>query len=144
MSIKPKYFNDYKVSNISAMIRNNRQFPKICKDDFSSRLVVISGATSGIGYNTARKFAAEGASLVCINRNKEKSEALKAEIEKEFGVSCEYIIADLSDFNDIRRCAEEVLKIDKPIDLLIHNAGIHLTRRELTPCLLYTSPSPRD
>ena len=57
MSIKPKYFNDYKVSNISAMIRNNRRDPKICTDDFKGRLVVISGATSGVGYLTAKKLA---------------------------------------------------------------------------------------
>jgi NAD(P)-dependent dehydrogenase (short-subunit alcohol dehydrogenase family) len=74
-----------------------------------------------------------GARLVCINRNPEKSESLKKEIENEFGVSCKYLIADLSNFNDIRKAAEELLKIDKPIDVLVHNAGIHLTRRELTP-----------
>ncbi|MBN2862470.1 MAG: SDR family NAD(P)-dependent oxidoreductase, partial [Bacteroidales bacterium] len=63
------------------MIRNNRRYPKICTDDFRDRLVVISGATSGIGYHTARKFASHGARLICINRNEKKSEALKTEIE---------------------------------------------------------------
>jgi NAD(P)-dependent dehydrogenase (short-subunit alcohol dehydrogenase family) len=128
----PKYFREYEWSNIAAMIKNNRRDPKICTDDFKGRLVVISGATSGIGYLTARKFASRGARLVCINRNKEKSEALKAEIEKEFGVSCEYILADLSVLADVRRAAEELRNMDSPIDVLIHNAGIYLTKRELT------------
>ncbi len=110
----PKYFKEYEVSNISAMIKNNRRDPKICTDDFKDRLVVISGATSGIGYLTARKFASQGASLLCINRNEEKSAALKEEIEKEFGVSCEYILADLSVMADVRRAAEELQKIDIP------------------------------
>jgi NAD(P)-dependent dehydrogenase (short-subunit alcohol dehydrogenase family) len=128
----PKYFNDYKVSNITAMIRNNRRDPLLCKEDFKGRLVVITGATSGIGYYTARKFASRGARLVCINRNRDKSAALKAEIEKEFGVRCDYIIADLSNFNDIRRTADELVGIQRPIDVVVHNAGIYLTRRELT------------
>ena len=130
--ILPKYFEDYQWSNISAMIRNNRRDPKICTDDFRDRLVVISGATSGIGYLTARKFASQGAGLLCINRNEEKSTALKAEIEKEFGVSCEYIIADLSSLAEVKRAAEELRGIGSPVDVLIHNAGIYLTRRELT------------
>jgi len=127
-----KYFREYQWSNIAAMIRNNRRDPKICTDDFRDRLVVISGATSGIGHMTARKFASQGARLVCINRNREKSAALKSEIENEFGVSCEYILADLSVLEDVQRAAEELRNMDSSIDVLIHNAGIYLTRRELT------------
>lgn len=128
----PSYFNEYKWSNISAMIKNNRRDPKICPEDFRDRLVVISGATSGIGYLTARKFASQGARLLCINRNKKKSAALKEEIEKEFGVSCGYIIADLSVLPDVKRAAEELRQTDTPIDVLIHNAGVYLTKREMT------------
>ena len=128
----PKYFKEYQWSNIAAMIRNNRRDPSICTDDFKDRLVVLSGATSGIGYATARKFASEGARLVCINRNASKSEALKAEIERDFGVPCDYILADLSVLEDVKRAASELLRIESPIDVLIHNAGIYLTKRELT------------
>jgi len=128
-----RYFKEYQWSNITAMIKNNRRDPRICTNDFKDRLVVISGATSGIGYHTAKKFASHGANLLCINRNENKSEALKAEIEKDYGVSCEYIIADLGNLKDIFSAAEKLGKIDIPIDVLIHNAGIYLTRRELTP-----------
>jgi len=128
----PRYFKEYKWSNISAMIKNNRRDPKICTDGFKDRLVVISGATSGIGYVTTRKFASMGARLLCINRNESKSAALKEEIEKEYGVSCEYILADLSNMEDVRRAAEELRNLEAPIDVLIHNAGIYLTRKELT------------
>jgi NAD(P)-dependent dehydrogenase (short-subunit alcohol dehydrogenase family) len=127
-----KYFKEYQWSNIAAMIKNNRRNPRICPDDFRDRLVVISGATSGIGYLTARKFASQGSRLLCINRNEKKSEDLKAEIEKEFNVRCEYIIADLSNLADVRCAAEELLNIELPIDVLIHNAGVYLTKRELT------------
>ena len=129
----PKYFKEYEVSNISAMIKNNRRDPEICTENFKDRLVVISGATAGIGYLTARKFASQGANLLCINRSEEKSAALKEEIEREFGVSCEYILADMSVMADIQRAAEELQKIERPIDVLVHNAGVHRTKRELTP-----------
>jgi NAD(P)-dependent dehydrogenase (short-subunit alcohol dehydrogenase family) len=127
-----QYYKEYRWSNIFAMIRNNRLDPKICTDDFNEKLVVITGATSGIGYHTARKYAAHGASLLCINRNLQKSEALCREIESEFGVKCDYKIADLSNLQDIHQVAEELLKLNTPIDVLIHNAGIYLTKRELT------------
>jgi len=127
-----KYFREYEWSNIFAMIRNNRAEPGICLEDFKNKLVVITGATSGIGYYTARKYAAHGASLLCINRNNQKSEALCREIESEFGVQCNYLIADLSDLKDILRVSEELRSTSRPLDVIIHNAGIYLTRKELT------------
>jgi retinol dehydrogenase 13 len=128
-----KYFKEYQWSNIYAMIRNNMADPKICADDFTNKLVVITGATSGIGYQTARKYASHGANLLCINRSIQKSEALCLEIESEYGVKCDHKIADLSSLQDIHQVADDLLKLNTPIDVLIHNAGIFLTKRELTP-----------
>lgn len=128
-----QYFREYKWSNIFAMIRNNRKDPKICTNDFKDKLIVITGATSGIGYVTARKFASKGANLLCVNRNPEKSETLRLEIENRFGVKCDYMIADLSNLNDIFRVSRELVQLEIPIDVLIHNAGVYLTKRELTP-----------
>ncbi len=127
-----KYFKEYQWSNVYAMIKNNRKHPKICNADLKDKLVVITGATSGIGYLVAKKYAAKGANLICINRNKEKSEALKNEIENEFKVTCDYFLADLSSLNQTHEVADKLLKINKPIEVLIHNAGVHLTKRELT------------
>ncbi|MCU0456158.1 MAG: SDR family NAD(P)-dependent oxidoreductase [Bacteroidales bacterium] len=127
-----KYFKEYRWPNIAAMIRNNRGDPKICTTDFKDRLAVISGATSGIGYLTARKFASHGARLLCINRSPERSAALKSELEGEFGIRCDYLLADLSKIEDIERVANELLLLEKHIDVIIHNAGIYLTKRELT------------
>ncbi len=127
-----KYFKEYQWSNIYSMIRNNMSDTKICTDSFDKKLVVITGATSGIGYYTAKKYASKGANLLCINRNEKKSEALCLEIKNEFGVNCEYKIADLSNLQDIHRVADELSRLEKPIDILIHNAGIYLTKREET------------
>ncbi|MBW6458398.1 MAG: SDR family NAD(P)-dependent oxidoreductase [FCB group bacterium] len=127
-----QYVREYKWSNIAAMIKNNRRDPKICTDNFNNKLVVITGATSGIGRITARKYASCGANLLCINRNPERSEKLRGEIESEFGVRCDYKITDLSDLKDVFRVTRELSELSDPIDVLIHNAGVYLTKRELT------------
>ncbi len=127
-----KYFKEYNWSNVYAMIKNNRKDPKTCSDDCIGKLVVITGATSGIGRITARKYASKGANLFCINRNPTKSEILKREIENDFGVNCNFIIADLSSLSDIKSAANQLVNLKEPIDVLIHNAGVYLTKRELT------------
>ncbi len=128
-----KYFKEYKFSNILSMIKNSFKSPQICEERCDGKLVAITGATSGIGLETARKYASMGANLLCINRNHEKSEELKREIEEKYNVKCDYIIADLSKLEDIHRTAKTLLELDKRIDVLIHNAGSFLTRREITP-----------
>ena len=127
-----KYFTEYRFSHVTAMIKNNRKHPEIHTDEFKDKLVVITGATSGIGYLVARKFASKGANLLCINRNKEKSEKLKQEIETEYKVRFDYFLADLSLLSDTHDVADKLSGLDKPIDVLIHNAGVYLTKRELT------------
>lgn len=127
-----KYFKEYQWSNVFAMIKNNRKNPLICNDDFKGKLVVITGATSGIGYAVARKFASKGANLICINRDERKSENLKQEIENEYHVTCDYILADLSSIEDTHKAANTLNELQVPIDVLIHNAGVYLTKRELT------------
>jgi NAD(P)-dependent dehydrogenase (short-subunit alcohol dehydrogenase family) len=128
-----QYIREYQWSNIFSMIKNNRKDPKICSDEFKDKLVVLTGATSGIGYITAIKYASKGANLLCINRNPEKSENLSREIESKFGVKCDYKIADLSSLKDIFRVSQELSQMETPIDVVIHNAGVYLTKRELTP-----------
>ncbi|MEZ0395766.1 MAG: SDR family NAD(P)-dependent oxidoreductase [Anaerolineales bacterium] len=134
-TLKPvlKYWPQYEWRNVAAMIRNMRNLPAPCEEDFSGRLVVITGATSGIGYHTARYYAERGAHLLTVNRDPAKSEALCAEIRRDFGVDCNFILADLSLLENMHRVGEALAALDRPIDVLIHNAGLYLSRRQLTP-----------
>jgi retinol dehydrogenase-13 len=127
-----KYFKQYEVSQIVAMVKNNGRNPKICSDRFDHKLVVITGATSGIGKYTAHKYASMGADLLCINRNKQKSEGLKQEIEAKYGTQCDYLLADLGNIDEVQKVAGELSGLQQDIDVLIHNAGIHLTKQHLT------------
>ena len=128
-----KYLKEYKWSNIFDMLRNNKTDPKECTEDFKGRLVVITGATAGIGYHTAKAYASHGANLICINRNEEKSKKLCLEIKKEYGVECKYYIADFTHLSDIHDVGNKLANLDVDIDVLIHNAGVYLTKKKFTP-----------
>lgn len=126
------YLKEYKWSNIFAMIDHLKLDPKICTDDFRHRLVVITGATSGIGYVTAKKYAAHGADLLFVNRDRKKSEDLCKALKSEFNSNCSYFLADLSKLSDVHSVAKQLASLESNIDVLIHNAGIYLTTKTLT------------
>ena len=77
---RKKYWPEYKWSNVNAMLQNMKRKPLVNPEPFRDKLVVITGATSGIGYSTARKYASMGAQILMINRNPEKSERVRREI----------------------------------------------------------------
>ena len=114
------------------MIRNLKLDPKICTDDFHHRLVVITGATSGIGYATARKYASHGADILCINRNEKNSKELCETLASEFDIQCSYLIADFSKLSEVHAVAKQLSFLDRNIDVLIHNAGVYITNKTLT------------
>lgn len=127
-----KYLFEYKFSNILAMLKNDKIPPKETQENCEGSFVVITGATSGIGYETAKYFASRGASLLLINRNKEKSLLLKEEIERTYKVICNFYIADFSHLNEIYECSKMLLGLPNDIDILIHNAGVYNTKRLFT------------
>ncbi len=127
-----KYWKEYKLSQMWAMRRNKKAEIKECDEDFKEKLVVITGATSGIGYYTARKYALHGANLILINRNEEKSFTICEEIRQDFGIECEYKIADFTRISDVQKVGYELLDSDIKIDILIHNAGVYSTKKIFT------------
>lgn len=127
-----RYFRQYKISNVAAMFKNSKADPLVCGETFEKKLVVITGATSGIGYYAAHKYAAMGAHLLCINRNADKSEKLCREIREKYHTECDYRITDFSSMAQVKVLGEEIQKLSRPVEVFIHNAGIYLTRRAQT------------
>jgi NAD(P)-dependent dehydrogenase (short-subunit alcohol dehydrogenase family) len=114
------------------MLENMKKEPELCAEPFAGKLAAITGATSGIGLYAARKYASMGARIVMINRNGEKSERVCREIAQDYGVQAEFFTADLSLLSDIQRAGRYLAGLEQPIDVMIHNAGIHLETRHET------------
>lgn len=114
------------------MVRNLRLDPEICTDDCNGRFVVITGATSGIGYATAQKYASHGADVLTLNRNEQKSKELCATLNSQFNTNCAYMLADFSNLADVHAAGKQLAELDRNIDVLIHNAGVFVTKRTFT------------
>jgi short-subunit dehydrogenase len=83
----------------------------------------ITGASSGLGKEFARIHASKGDNLVLVARSKDKLEALKFELEKQYGISVYVIVKDLSDQYAPKAIFEELKTQKIQVDYLINNAG---------------------
>jgi short-subunit dehydrogenase len=91
------------------------------------KVVLITGASSGIGKATAVKVADAGATVLLVARSIDKLEETKAEIEAAGGVAHIHR-CDLADIEDIERMADEVLTYHGQVDILVNNAGRSIRR----------------
>lgn len=97
------------------------------------KIVIITGATSGIGKITAKALAAKGAYLYLPVRNMEKGQKLKEEINTLTGNSQVTLIpCELDSLASIRNFADIFCKAENHLDILINNAGVWMNKRELT------------
>jgi len=92
------------------------------KSKFKDQVVVITGASSGIGRSTAFEFAREGAKTVLVSRSLEKLERVADEI-RSFNPNVLVVPADVSDADQIHRMVKKVLSELGRIDVLFNNAG---------------------
>ncbi len=91
------------------------------------KVVLITGASSGIGKATAVKVADAGATVLLVARSVDKLEETKREIEDAGGIAHIHR-CDLADMEDIERMAEEVLAYHGRVDILVNNAGRSIRR----------------
>ena len=92
--------------------------------DQSGQVVVITGATSGLGLAAARQTAANGATLVLVGRDPAKTDRVRDEIAEATGNErVESVIADLSELDAVEAAAAAIAGAHDRVDVLIHNAG---------------------
>ncbi|MGB0955095.1 MAG: SDR family oxidoreductase [Panacagrimonas sp.] len=92
-----------------------------------AKVVMVTGASSGIGFHTAKKLAAGGATVILVARTPQKLEQTRAIIARAGGQAHVYP-CDLSDLGDIDRMAAQVLRDFGHVDVLINNAGRSIRR----------------
>jgi NAD(P)-dependent dehydrogenase (short-subunit alcohol dehydrogenase family) len=98
--------------------------------DLHGKRMLVTGASAGIGVETARALAAHGAHVVGAARNLGKAEAATAQVRKNaaaHGGSFELIALDLTDLKSVRTCADRLMAKEEPFDLVIANAGVMAT-----------------
>ena len=97
------------------------------------KICLITGANSGIGYETALALAKMGAQIVMVCRNRSKGEAAQAKIKSESGNQLvDLLIADLSVQQSIRDLAAAFMAKYNRLDVLVNNAGGAIGKRELS------------
>jgi NAD(P)-dependent dehydrogenase (short-subunit alcohol dehydrogenase family) len=97
------------------------------------KTVVITGASSGIGLETARALAGQGARVMMVVRSKDRGDAAIADIKTTApDAALELVLADLYSLAEVRRAAAELRDRCPRIDVLINNAGLIHKTRELT------------
>ena len=86
--------------------------------------VIITGGNSGIGYQSAKQLAEKGWSVTLFCRRKEAAEQACEEIRQQTGnPHVDYILADLSDLESIKKAAEQYIQKEDVLDVLINNAA---------------------
>lgn len=90
-----------------------------------NKIVLITGATSGIGFGCARKFAANGDKLILTGRNEQKLEEICKELTDK-GTKVLTLVFDVRDREKATQCINSLPEEWKAIDVLVNNAGLAL------------------
>ena len=99
----------------------------------SKQICLITGATDGVGRETASELAGKGFTVVLVARNAAKAERVAREIAQSTGsADVDYILCDLGSLTQVRQLAETFSRKYPRLDVLINNAGIFAPQRMLT------------
>lgn len=98
---------------------------------FSQSTVLITGASSGFGAETARHFSKEGARLILLARREEKLKELQKELQEAYQGEIEILVADITDFETIEKKLKAIESSFGLPNILINNAGLVRGRDKL-------------
>jgi NAD(P)-dependent dehydrogenase (short-subunit alcohol dehydrogenase family) len=96
------------------------------------KVILITGATNGIGLEAARALGRSGARLAIVGRSAAKTEATAQMLRSETGADITPLIADLSRQTDIRALAADFKARFDRLDVLINNAGAYFNSKQMT------------
>ena len=114
---------DYWERNLDPDLFRERSLASSIRD----KKILITGASSGIGLETALKIGEAGGEVLLVSRTREKLEEVKAQVEERGGTAHVHP-CDLAELDDIDRLSKEVLSEHGGVDVLINNAGRSIRR----------------
>lgn len=121
--------------------------------DLTGKVALVTGGSKGLGKAMARAFAEAGADVIISSRHEDELRAALPDITEGTKVRGEYIVADMSQREEVRRLADEALKRMGHVDILVNNAGSntpqpidqigdkdwdHILELNLTSCMALT------
>lgn len=93
--------------------------------DLTGKTIIVTGSSSGIGFETAKELAAKGAKVIIAVRNREKGKTAIERINKEHpNANLILMLLDLADLNSVKQFAKEFNSNFEQLDILINNAGV--------------------
>ncbi len=95
--------------------------------DLTGRRALVTGATSGLGYETALELLRHGADVLIAARNPEKAGQVSADLTQASGRKPTVVELDLADLTSVEKAADHVIKTCDKLDLLVNNAGVMAT-----------------
>lgn len=99
----------------------------------SGRVAVITGANTGLGFETAKALAEKQATVVLACRNQAKADEAKTQLKNDVpGASVEVVVLDLSDLDSVQVAARQIRQAHPRLDLLLNNAGVMWTSQAKT------------
>jgi NAD(P)-dependent dehydrogenase (short-subunit alcohol dehydrogenase family) len=102
-------------------------------NEMQNKVVMVTGATNGIGFEAAKALAAMGATVVGVGRNPQKCADRAAAITRATGsAKVEFLVADLSIQAQVRQLADEFKRKYDRLDVLLNNAGGYFAKREVS------------
>ncbi len=123
----------YELPDELMFLRNSKAEQKVSSASMKNKVVVLTGATSGVGLETLKQLAKGHANIVMVVRNLKKAEEVRNSILSMIDVSIDIVIADFSRLDQVRHAARIILEKYPKIDVLINCAGLHSTKATYTP-----------
>lgn len=98
----------------------------------SGRTVLVTGASGGIGYAGALGLAAQGAEIIAVSRDAERTVSAARRISEETGAPVHPVVADFADLSQVRAACADIAERWPRIDVLVNNAGAIYPKRVAT------------
>jgi NAD(P)-dependent dehydrogenase (short-subunit alcohol dehydrogenase family) len=100
-------------------------------NELQNKVMMVTGATNGIGLEAARVLAGQGATIIGVGRNLQKCADAASQIKSATGnPNVEFLVADLSLQSEVRKVAADFKRTYDRLDVLLNNAGAFFARRE--------------
>ncbi len=98
------------------------------------KVVVVTGATSGLGLVASEQFARCGATVVLVGRDAAKTQGVRDDLAARTGSdTIDVVVADMGDLDAVRAASAQILRDHERLDVLVHNAGALTADRRVSP-----------